>query len=68
VEKCYFCSATLPTEQAVEAGWIPYFWDGDTDREITHPVCSDCQQKEGIIADQYGECERPALEPVVVMV
>ncbi len=43
--ECCFCHASKPSvESAVDAGWIPSYFD-DTDEETDEPVCSDCIEK-----------------------
>jgi len=40
--ECCFCDATMPgVEAAIEADWIPSFWDRG--QEISNPVCPVCQ-------------------------
>ena len=39
--RCYFCrTAVADVETAVQAEWIPSFYDGD--REVSEPVCPSC--------------------------
>ncbi len=39
--RCYFCrTAVADLEAAIDADWIPSFYDGD--REVCEPVCPSC--------------------------
>jgi hypothetical protein len=59
VETCAFCGAQTTTEQAVEDGWAPSYWDLRTDAEIMEPVCPDCCQRELLFNEEHGDWERP---------
>lgn len=37
---CHFCKTTLSADDAYHAGWVAYFWDGDT--LVEEPVCNGC--------------------------
>jgi len=40
--KCAICGITVETiDEAVEAGWTPYFYDGDKQLEPACPTCSE---------------------------
>jgi hypothetical protein len=68
VVTCHFCKASLPIEQAMDAGWVPSFWDVATDNGVTEPVCPECQRREGIdYNEETGNWERPAAEPSVIV-
>jgi len=44
--RCDFCSEQQPsTYKASEAGWIPSYYELNSDDEIFSPVCPDCQSK-----------------------
>lgn len=50
--ECYFCKKALKRFLAVEAEWIPYFYDRS---DIEHgPVCQDCT-KERLERAEDGE-------------
>lgn len=56
--ECYFCGKTIEsTEAAIEAGWVPAFWDPNGDVEILEPVCPDCRTKH-LELDETGELVR----------
>ena len=40
--KCHFCKKFPPAafDDMCDAGWIPSFWDGET--EVDNPVCGEC--------------------------
>lgn len=39
--RCYFCcTAVVDVETAIQAGWIPSFYDDQ--REVSEPVCPSC--------------------------
>ena len=40
IESCRFCGRFADHLDAIEGGWVPYFYDGDTELEC--PVCPDC--------------------------
>jgi len=42
--ECYFCNVAADTiEGTIEEGWVPYFYDGD--EEKNSPCCSECASK-----------------------
>ena len=51
--KCVFCEKEVESvDQAVELGWYPEFWQGETNYQ--GPVCPDCQT-EHLFTDTDGE-------------
>ena len=53
--KCVFCGKEIGSvDEAVESGWLPDFWRGDTTYE--GPVCPECQQ-EHLFAAATGDWE-----------
>ena len=39
---CTMCGSGVESlEQAIEDGWIPTFWDGETSHEIACPSCTE---------------------------
>lgn len=55
--ECYFCGKTIEsTEAAVEAGWVPGFFEPGGD-EVLEPVCSECVS-EHLEQDETGELVR----------
>jgi len=51
--QCCFCGKNVEfIEQAIDLGWYPDFWHGETNYQ--GPVCAECQQ-EHLFADESGE-------------
>jgi hypothetical protein len=51
--KCVFCGKKVGSiDEAIEAGWYPDFWRGDT--QYQGPVCYECQT-EHLFVDEGGE-------------
>jgi len=39
---CSMCGTEIESdEQAIEDGWLPSFWDGETHHEVACPNCAD---------------------------
>jgi hypothetical protein len=39
--RCAICGIRIDSvDEAVEEGWIPYFYDDETEHEIACPACS----------------------------
>lgn len=39
--ECYFCKVQVENEDAaIDADWLPSFWDGDAD--LMQPCCAEC--------------------------
>ena len=39
--KCSICGIQIGTvDEAVEEGWTPYFYDGETEHEVACPACT----------------------------
>jgi hypothetical protein len=56
--ECYFCGKKIEsTEAAIEAEWVPGFFDPNGDVEILEPVCPGCNA-EHLEADETGELVR----------
>jgi hypothetical protein len=52
--RCYFCQTSTPTvNEAIEAGWIPSFYDGIW--ECSTPVCSKCVSKHTEWNNEFGD-------------
>ena len=50
-DACALCGKLMPEiEEAIDAGWLPSFWDGEAE---DGPVCPDCETK--LITDDDGE-------------
>ncbi len=67
---CAFCRAELPDiPEAIDAGWIPSYWDAQKDVEVYRPVCGQCLSRgEVIFNDQMGDYERiPVNDPTLVL-
>jgi hypothetical protein len=46
--RCAICGIQIDSvDEAVEEGWIPYFYDGETEREVACPACTQVQLQEG---------------------
>jgi hypothetical protein len=54
-EKCVFCGAVKMTDAAIDAGWIPEYFDARTG-EYSGPVCPLCQIEYHIYWDEEYEC------------
>ena len=40
--KCALCSIEINSiDEAIEQGWIPYFYEGETEHEFACPGCSE---------------------------
>lgn len=54
--ECYFCGdKKTEIADAIEAGWIPHFYDGKD--EVSFPACDKCQ-RHFIRVGANGEYER----------
>jgi hypothetical protein len=62
---CGFCGASLPEPAAVMAGWVPYYFDGQT--EVSSPSCCECAAANLTPCDD-GEWELspPADQPIII--
>jgi hypothetical protein len=39
--RCAICGIQIDSvDEAVEEGWIPYFYDGETEHEVACPACT----------------------------
>jgi hypothetical protein len=39
--RCAICGIQIGTvDEAVEEGWTPYFYDGETEQEVACPACT----------------------------
>jgi hypothetical protein len=39
--KCSICGIQIDSvDEAVEEGWTPYFYDGETEHEVACPACT----------------------------
>jgi hypothetical protein len=46
--KCAICGIRIDSvDQAVEEGWVPYFYDGETEHEVACPACTQALLQEG---------------------
>ncbi len=51
--QCVFCGKAVESvDEAIELGWYPDFWVGETNYQ--GPICPDCQ-KEHLVTDADGE-------------
>jgi uncharacterized protein with PIN domain len=40
--RCAICGIEIDSiDEAIEEGWIPYFYDGETEHEFICPGCSE---------------------------
>jgi hypothetical protein len=46
--RCSICGIQIASvDEAVEEGWIPYFYDGETEHEVACPACTRALLQEG---------------------
>jgi uncharacterized protein with PIN domain len=39
--RCAICGIRIDSvDEAIEEGWVPYFYDGETEHEVACPACS----------------------------
>ncbi len=57
-ETCYFCKKAIGQDQAVEQGWVPYFYTPDGN-EVSEPVCPSCADR-NLTLGSDGEWEQAA--------
>ena len=65
--RCYFCGLATTPDEAIEAGWEPYFWDEDGGpMGLTRPLggyqddlptCPECCRR-WLRPTEHGEFER----------
>ena len=47
--KCAICGMIVDSiDEAVDQGWIPYFYDGDEEHETACPSCTEALLQEGV--------------------
>jgi len=47
--KCAICGIQIDSvDEAVEEGWTPYFYDGETEHETACPSCTEALLQEGV--------------------
>jgi len=47
--RCAICGVQIATvDEAVEEGWTPYFYDGETEHEVACPACTHALLQEGV--------------------
>ena len=55
--QCSFCDRNTDhlsgIDAVIDAGWIPTYWDGDTD--TGNPVCPDCVSRHLVLDSYSGE-------------
>jgi hypothetical protein len=52
--RCAICGIRIDSvDEAVEEGWTPYFYDGETEHEVACPACSQALLQEG----KHGEMD-----------
>ena len=45
---CAICGIQIDSvDEAVEEGWVPYFYDGETEHEVACPACTHALLQEG---------------------
>jgi hypothetical protein len=54
---CHICNASATLEQAIEAGWSPSYWRGES--EIGEPTCAECLAKYLRFNEEFGDWELP---------
>jgi hypothetical protein len=46
--RCAICGIRIDSvDEAVEEGWTPYFYDGQTEHEVACPACTQALLQEG---------------------
>jgi len=46
--RCAICGIRIDSvDEAVEEGWTPYFYDGETEHEVACPACNQALLQEG---------------------
>jgi hypothetical protein len=46
--RCAICGIRIDSvDEAVEEGWTPYFYDGQTEHEVACPTCTQALLQEG---------------------
>jgi hypothetical protein len=46
--RCAICGIRIDSvDEAVEEGWTPYFYDGQTEHEVACPACTQAVLQEG---------------------
>jgi DNA-directed RNA polymerase subunit RPC12/RpoP len=46
--KCSICGTRIDSvDEAVEEGWMPYFYDGESEHEVACPACTHARLQEG---------------------
>ena len=46
--KCSICGIQIDSvDEAIEEGWCPYFYDGETEHEVACPACTHALLQEG---------------------
>jgi hypothetical protein len=46
--RCAICGIRIDSvDEAVEEGWVPYFYDGETEHEVACPACTQALLQEG---------------------
>lgn len=46
--RCAICGVRIDSvDEAVEEGWTPYFYDGETEHEVACPSCSQTLLRQG---------------------
>ena len=64
---CVLCGKTVSdTNAAIDAGWIPSYWDGDG--EVEGPFCDECVAKRLQLCEETGDHELSPnrLEPMTI--
>lgn len=60
---CCHCEASVAdVEAAIEAGWVPGYWDDATDEDVCEPVCPVCVERLGIVLGEDDVWCRPVAE------
>ena len=56
LDHCVLCHQRAPgdVDAMIDAGWFPYYWDGDVERD--GPVCPNCVATR-LREDKHGEFE-----------
>jgi hypothetical protein len=46
--RCAICGIRFDSvDEAIEEGWTPYFYDGETEHEVACPACTEALLQEG---------------------
>jgi hypothetical protein len=50
--RCSICGIRIDSvDEAVEEGWVPYFYDGETEHEVACPACTQALLQESKVGE-----------------